>query len=998
MISLSNFDLLILVFFLVLTIVIGFKHNVKSLSDFAVGDRKFSNFTQVATIVATSMGGNTFNGIMSITYSEGLFFLLAISGETISLAILAIFFIPKMRDIINNNSVAEAIGNIYGNYSRLFVALLSSISMIGALSIQFRMFGKMFEYIGNFDKTVSVILSSTLVTLYSSKGGIRSVTYTDIVQFLAFAIAVPIITISLWKNINISHITLAETEKFNISSVLSFQNPKIWDFVFMVLFFATPGIGADVYQRILLGSDLNNIQKNFIVAGIIFFVLRVIIALVPILVYLLNPNLEASNIIVELITQYAQSGIRGLIILGIISMVMSTADSKMNTASVLIVNDCFLFIKKLTERNQVLIAKFINLIIGVIATLLAFSEQSLLDIAISSQSFYMSSVTPLLMVTILGFRTKKILFNIVLFLGFSFQIFYLIVNHTINYPPKWIMISLVSNALIFLALHYCYIILRIILLKKVKIVTHKRKFLINLINYVRYVFDAVQKEKSLGWIANTKDNLLKSRVKKTSIYTACKKYWHNTKISEIFLVFVPSSSKTYTLSALYFISTLVLNIYSQHYVINIFPNKMMLLYEVIVILSLSLISYHAFSNSLFKDKIFSVIWIISNFFILFFVSILFLLITNFQYIQLTIFFINIFLAFQLIRVRTTIVFLILATFCSIEFYKLFFMQYYDNNIIFPSNSLYAFFFIALMIIFFNIPSEDKVLVLRNILIDTKKNLLEKSKFLNQTLAKLNLNEQKSEQLIEELSLRNLEIKNLQNIKTEFVNNLQHETRTPITGIVSMAEALYDAYHQLNEEERQQYIVDIAHNAKKLISFIDNMIDLSKLSSLKYELKLEKISLKSLIFRHIDMCTKLHYSSKEDVPQEFIFDLDNEENITIECDRYYIGQLLNNIIKNALTYSDSGYILIKCKKLSHNLVELSCRDEGVGIPENELYDIFGTFIVSSNTKTSSGGRGVGLSLCKKIVNSHNGEIWISSNNPSKGVTCFIHLPIRHLEEK
>ncbi|MBF8246928.1 MAG: hypothetical protein ISN64_02980 [Rickettsia sp.] len=956
---LSSFDTIILVSFLICTAIVGFKHKIKSISDFAVGDRKFSNFSQIATIVATCMGGNTFNSIISLTYSEGLFYIIAILGETISLALLAIFLIPKMQKMLNYNSVAEAIGSLYGNHIRIFVAIIGIIAMVGTLSIQLKIFGKVFSYISNFDPSISIICASALVTLYSSKGGIRSVTYTDIVQFLSFAIAIPVITISLWKNVNMANITIEQNDKFNLNMIFDLENKELYDkYVFFFFFLAIPPVGADMYQRILLGSNIENIRKNFLLAGIIFFILRVIIAIIPVLLHFLNPNLEEANLIIEIITNYAQSGIRGLIILGIISMVMSTADSKINAASVLIVNDCFLFLKNFSNKIQIFSSNIITIIIGALGTLLAFSNKSIFDIAIASQSFNSSIVSPLVLVSILGFRTKSIIFLSSMIITLTGEIIFLFIEQTIMLTAKNIAVFFCINIIIFFLMHYIFV-----------------------------------KDKNLGWTKHNKTK--KMRLSKFSIKSIQKtwfRYFKGLNLLKITLSLVPQTSKIYTITSLYFISTLVLNIYSQHQIISIFPNKMLLLYELIIMLSLSLASYHAFSNTKNKDQIFSVIWLVSNFFILFFSSTLFLLITNFSYIQLIIFVINIIISLQLLRTKTTIVFLILSTFLTVKCYKTFFMPFLDNDIIFPPNTLYILFTISLAIIFFNLPKEDKILALRNILLDTKRNLSEKNAFLNQTLARLNLNEKKSEQLIQELNFKNSEIKNLQNIKAEFINNLQHETHTPITGIASMAEALYDAYHQLNEKERQKYIIDIAYNAKRLISFVDNMIDLSKLSSMKYQLNLENVSLKKLIFKHVDICKKLHIYDQGSISQEFVFDLDDEDEITIECDKYYVGQLFNNIIKNALIYSQEGFILIKCKKLAHNLVEFSCRDEGKGIPNEELHDIFGAFVVSSQTKSNAGGRGVGLSLCKKITDSHNGEIWISSNNPSKGSTCFIQLPI------
>jgi len=73
------------------------------------------------------------------------------------------------------------------------------------------------------------------------------------------------------------------------------------------------------------------------------------------------------------------------------------------------------------------------------------------------------------------------------------------------------------------------------------------------------------------------------------------------------------------------------------------------------------------------------------------------------------------------------------------------------------------------------------------------------------------------------------------------------------------------------------------------------------------------------------------------------------------------------------------------------VEFSVKDEGIGIPKEELSDVFGAFVVSSKTKTPAGGRGIGLALSKKVIEAHNGQIW-AKQNQDKGVTVAFSLPI------
>ena len=113
-------------------------------------------------------------------------------------------------------------------------------------------------------------------------------------------------------------------------------------------------------------------------------------------------------------------------------------------------------------------------------------------------------------------------------------------------------------------------------------------------------------------------------------------------------------------------------------------------------------------------------------------------------------------------------------------------------------------------------------------------------------------------------------------------------------------------------------------------------------------------------------------------------------MVISCDEYYIARTFDNIIINAIQYCKKGTITLMLKSIKNHSVEFSVKDEGIGIPKEELLDIFDPFTVSSKTKTPAGGRGIGLTLCKKVVTAHNGVITATSSK-NKGSLFCVTLP-------
>jgi signal transduction histidine kinase len=234
-----------------------------------------------------------------------------------------------------------------------------------------------------------------------------------------------------------------------------------------------------------------------------------------------------------------------------------------------------------------------------------------------------------------------------------------------------------------------------------------------------------------------------------------------------------------------------------------------------------------------------------------------------------------------------------------------------------------------------------------------------------------------------------ELTKLYEIKNELLRNLGHETRTPIVGITSLGQVLSDNYDKFNEEQRRKAIKDIADSSERLTSLVNNLIDLSQLSNVNYDLNKTQVNFTDLVYERLELCKKLYIADKD--KENLWFDLQIEGKLTSLCDKYYISSAIDNIIVNAIQYSKQGAITIKLKSEQNNNIVFSVKDEGIGIPKDELLEIFDPFTVGSNTKTPAGGRGIGLALCKKIIEVHNGQIW-ATQNQDKGVTVAFSLPI------
>jgi len=174
----AQIDIAIFIGFIALTMIVGLSssYGIKSMREYAIGDKKFSTATIAATIVATRAGGNYFFMIISETYANGLYFIWSQLGGVIAMLFLGAFFAPRMGEFLNNLSIAEAMGSLYGKNVRIITAITGFMVSGGLLAGQLKVSGLMFEYCFGYPEVYGIIIGGILVTFYSAFGGLRSVT------------------------------------------------------------------------------------------------------------------------------------------------------------------------------------------------------------------------------------------------------------------------------------------------------------------------------------------------------------------------------------------------------------------------------------------------------------------------------------------------------------------------------------------------------------------------------------------------------------------------------------------------------------------------------------------------------------------------------------------------------------------------------------------------------------------------------------------------------
>jgi len=250
-----------------------------------------------------------------------------------------------------------------------------------------------------------------------------------------------------------------------------------------------------------------------------------------------------------------------------------------------------------------------------------------------------------------------------------------------------------------------------------------------------------------------------------------------------------------------------------------------------------------------------------------------------------------------------------------------------------------------------------------------------------------------EQRTRELILSKEKAEESDRLKTAFLANMSHEIRTPLHGIIGFIQFL--SANDLSHEDKSQYINIINNSSAQLLNIIDDIIDISKIEAQQITLSPIPVNLNELM-NELHLFFKNFLTSKNKTDVELI--LDNKqfiENSIIYADIVRLRQVLNNLISNAIKFTDNGYIRFGYRKANSDTLEFFVEDTGIGLPEDQLEAIFNRFHQAdcSQVKTRLyGGNGLGLTISRSLVKLNGGKIWVTSK---EGIGSTFYFTIAFL---
>ncbi|WP_100405084.1 two-component system histidine kinase PnpS [Bacillus solitudinis] len=226
-----------------------------------------------------------------------------------------------------------------------------------------------------------------------------------------------------------------------------------------------------------------------------------------------------------------------------------------------------------------------------------------------------------------------------------------------------------------------------------------------------------------------------------------------------------------------------------------------------------------------------------------------------------------------------------------------------------------------------------------------------------------------------------ELKKLEQVRKDFVANVSHELKTPVTSIKGFSETLLDGAME-EPELREKFLEIIWKESERLQGLINDLLELSKIEQHYFKLNWQQTNLAHIVEEVFTILEEK--SSKKSIE----LDLKMEGNLEMSGDPERIKQIIINLINNGITYTPTGGIIEVHLKEYKQWIKMEVSDTGIGISENELPRIFERFYrVDRARSRNSGGTGLGLAIVKHLIEAHHGKIHVESE-VGKGTTFTI----------
>lgn len=412
MLELTLIDQIVIIAYLICVLGVGIwaGRKVDGLEEYAVAGRNYNALIIAATLSASFIGGGFTMGNAEKVFIVGIVNVVVLWGFSLKEILVAKYIAPNAGRFPTAISVGDVMEVDYGKTGKVITGIFSVLLCAGILGAQIGGMGYLFNLFLGISVPTGIMIGMGIIIIYDTIGGMRAVVATDVLQFMVLSIGMPlalIMGIYHLGGLDQAFTTIPDTHFSFFDNITPVQFCSLF-----LTFLLGETLVPPYVRRLFICQDVKHLSRGTMWSGLYSIPFFAIAGSIGLVALAMKPDLNPNLSIPYVVQSSLPIGLRGLVIAGIIAVVMSSADSFLNSASVAIVNDIInpLRKEKLSDRKGLFWARFATLITGTLAIIIAIRIQSLLDILIYAYNFWSPIILVPLAATLLGFKSTKLAF------------------------------------------------------------------------------------------------------------------------------------------------------------------------------------------------------------------------------------------------------------------------------------------------------------------------------------------------------------------------------------------------------------------------------------------------------------------------------------------------------------------------------------------------------------------------------------------------------------
>lgn len=402
---------------LVLTSLRGGK-GMKSAADFAACGGRYSTAVIFATMAASYVGGGYSSGNAAAAFDKGIGTTVALFGFSLSMLLIGKYIAPGAARFPGISTVGGIIEQCYGRSARMLTGIFSFLLCVGVVGAQVETMGVVFEVLLGIPPVWGSVLGCGIVLVYSTFGGMQSVIVADVLQFALLAVGMPLLLAAGLHRAGGPDAVLAAVPATHLDP-LHGTTPVGFASLFLCMALGE-ALVPPYTQRLLIGKTPKATARGTILSGLFSIPFFVITGLIGLTAYALQVSDQAAIAMPALIKTVLPVGVRGIVMAAMVSIMLSAADSFLNSASISLVCDTWMPRHPNADgKQQLRMLRLTNLLTGIAAVAVSLAVPDVFSILMLAYSFWSPLILVPLAAAFLGVRSNGRAFRYALLTGLA---------------------------------------------------------------------------------------------------------------------------------------------------------------------------------------------------------------------------------------------------------------------------------------------------------------------------------------------------------------------------------------------------------------------------------------------------------------------------------------------------------------------------------------------------------------------------------------------------